>query len=81
MTKGAEEMDKLADKVMGCIVGATIGDAIGAVFEFRPKDFVRKYLGATTGLITCMSSSRWAHIQWACGGRTLLAEQAPMTRG
>ncbi len=43
--KGIGKMDKLKDKVMGCIIGATIGDSIGAVFEFRPKEFVLKHLG------------------------------------
>jgi ADP-ribosylglycohydrolase len=37
-------MDRLYRRVLGSIVGATIGDAIGIVVEFRTRDFVLRYL-------------------------------------
>jgi ADP-ribosylglycohydrolase len=37
--------DDLYDRVLGCIIGHTIGDAYGAVVEFRDADEVRKTAG------------------------------------
>jgi ADP-ribosylglycohydrolase len=37
-------VDSLYKKVLGAIVGATIGDSVGIVVEFRTRDFVLRYL-------------------------------------
>ncbi|UCD58269.1 MAG: ADP-ribosylglycohydrolase family protein [Candidatus Hydrogenedentota bacterium] len=37
--------EELRDRILGCVVGATIGDAIGGAFEFQDADFVRERIG------------------------------------
>ena len=36
--------EKYLDKVLGCIIGATIGDSVGGPIEFRDAEFVHKRL-------------------------------------
>jgi len=36
--------DELLNKVLGCVVGATIGDSIGAVVEFDSREAIRRHL-------------------------------------
>jgi hypothetical protein len=37
--------EETRDRIRGCIVGATLGDAVGGAFEFQDADFIRRHLG------------------------------------
>jgi len=37
--------DDVRDRILGCVVGATIGDAIGGAFEFQDADFIKQRIG------------------------------------
>jgi ADP-ribosylglycohydrolase len=38
--------EEIRDRTLGCIAGATIGDAIGGAFEFQVADFIMERIGA-----------------------------------
>ncbi|MBI4832872.1 MAG: hypothetical protein HY801_15230 [Candidatus Lindowbacteria bacterium] len=38
--------EKARDRILGCVVGASIGDAIGGAFEFQDADFISGRIGS-----------------------------------